>query len=98
MTIGGDIGAEIDVSNINKNLRTDFKIFSESNTRWVVEIKKKSKTDFEKILKKQNAPFIKIGLTKEKNLVIKDQNKEFINIDISVLRNLWKNAIWDVMG
>jgi phosphoribosylformylglycinamidine synthase subunit PurL len=98
MTIGGDIGAVIDVSNINKNLRTDFKIFSESNTRWVMEIKKKYKTDFERILKKQNTPFIKIGLTKEKNLVIKDQNKEFINIDISVLRNLWKNAIWDIMG
>jgi len=98
MTIGGDIGAEIDVSNINKNLRTDFKIFSESNTRWVMEIKKKYKTDFERILKKQNTPFIKIGLTKEKNIVIKDQNKEFINIDISVLRNLWKNAIWDIMG
>jgi phosphoribosylformylglycinamidine synthase len=98
MTIGGDIGAEIDISNINKNLRTDFKLFSESNTRWILEIKKKCEKDFEKELTKQKTPFKKIGLTKGKKLVIKDINKEVINIDISILRNLWKNAIWDVMG
>jgi phosphoribosylformylglycinamidine synthase len=98
MTIGGDIGADIDVSNINKNLRTDFKLFSESNTRWIMEIKKKYEKDFENELEKQNTPFIKIGITKGKKLIIKDDNKEIINIDISILRNLWKNAIWDVMG
>jgi len=98
MTIGGDIGVEIDVSNINKKLRTDFKLFSESNTRWIMEIKKKCENDFERELKKQNTPFIKIGVTKGKKLIIKDKNKEVINIDISILRNLWKNAIWDVMG
>ena len=98
MTIGGDIGAEIDVSNINKNLRTDFKLFSESNTRWIIEINKKYEKDFEKILIKKNTPFIKIGITKGKKLVIYDRNKIVVNLDISVLRNIWKNAILNVMG
>ncbi len=98
MTIGGDIGAEIDISIINKTLRTDFKLFSESNTRWIMEIKKESVKEFEKILSKQKTPFSRIGVTKGKKLIIEDINKIFVNLDVSVLRVLWKNAIWDVMG
>ncbi len=98
MTIGGDIGAEIDVSNINKALRTDFKLFSESNTRWILEIKKKYEKEFEKTLKKQNTPFIIIGITKGKKLIVEDKKKMVVNLNVSILRDLWKNAIWDVMG
>jgi len=98
MAIGGDIGAILDISAINKRLRTDFKLFSESNTRWILEIKRKCKKDFEKTMEKQNTPFIKIGITNGKKLIIKDENKNVVNLDISNLRNLWKNAIWDIMG
>lgn len=98
MAIGGDIGANIDLSEIGNDLRTDFKLFSESNTRWVVEIKKQNGKDFEKLLKKENSPFIKIGETKGRKLVINEGNKTVINLDVSVLRNLWKNALWDIMG
>jgi len=41
---------------------------------------------------------MKIGITKGKKLIIKDNNKILIDIDISILRNIWKNAIWDIMG
>jgi phosphoribosylformylglycinamidine synthase len=54
MVIGGDIGATIDISEVANELRTDFKIFSESNTRWVVEVKKESQTEFEKQMKKEH--------------------------------------------
>jgi len=98
MAIGGDIGALIDVSNINKTLRTDFKLFSESNTRWILETKKKCQKEFEKSLEKQNTPFIKIGITKGKKLIFKDKNKTVLNLDVVLLRNLWKKAIWNIMG
>ena len=98
MAIGGDIGAIINISGINKNLRTDFKLFSESNTRWILEIKEDCKKDFEKTMEKQKTPFINIGLTNQKKLIIKDKNDIVINLDISVLRNLWKSVIWDLMG
>jgi phosphoribosylformylglycinamidine synthase len=98
MAIGGDIGGIIDISDINKDLRTDFKLFSESNTRWILEIKKKYEKEFKKIIEKQNTPFIKIGITNGKKLIIKDENKNVVNLDISNLRNLWKNVIWDIMG
>jgi phosphoribosylformylglycinamidine synthase len=38
MLLGGDIGASIDVASVNPKLRSDYKLFSESNTRWVVEV------------------------------------------------------------
>jgi phosphoribosylformylglycinamidine synthase len=98
MSIGGDIGAEIDVTTLKKNLRVDFKLFSESNTRWIIETQKKYEKEFEKLLINQNTPFVKLGITIGKKLIIKNDEKIVINQDISVLRNLWKKAIWDVMG
>lgn len=98
MAIGGDIGAIADISDIGNDLRTDFKLFSESNTRWIVEVKKEKQKDFEKLLEKKNTPFVQIGETKGKKLVIKDNKETFVDVNVSVLRDCWKNAIWDIMG
>jgi len=98
MAIGGDLGAIIDISKVGKNLRTDYKLFSESNTRWIVEVKKGKQKDFEKILKNKKIFFICIGQVKGKNLVIKNGKKIVIESDIKTLRDCWKNPIWDLMG
>jgi phosphoribosylformylglycinamidine synthase len=98
MAIGGDIGAVVDTSKINEDLRDDFKLFSESNTRWIVEVKKEKQNDFEKTLKKEDAPFIKIGKTNGKQLIINNGKNTLINLDIANIRDIWKNAIWDIMG
>ena len=98
MVIGGDLGVSVDVSKVGKNLRPDFKIFSESNTRWVVEIKKEKQKDFEKILKNKKVFYVLIGEVKGKSLVIKDDKKNVIELDIKTLGESWKNAIWDTMG
>jgi phosphoribosylformylglycinamidine synthase len=98
MAIGGDIGVAIDISKIGNDLRTDFKLFSESNTRWIIEVKKEKQKDFEKLLDKKNTPFVQIGETDGKNLVIKDNKKIIIDLDVKILRGCWKNPIWDIMG
>ena len=98
MSIGGNIGVIIDISKIKNDLRDDFKLFSESNTRWIVEIEKQKEKYFEKILKKVDAPFIKIGKTNGKKLIIKNERTILINLDIAEIRNIWKNAIWNLMG
>jgi phosphoribosylformylglycinamidine synthase len=98
MAIGGDIGSEVDLTKISKNLRSDFKLFSESNTRWIIEIKKEKQASFERELKKNNTPFTIIGITKRKNVLIKDNKKIYINQKVSILRDLWKNSIWKIMG
>ncbi len=98
MAIGGDIGATVDLLKINPGLRTDYKLFSETNTRWIIEVKNEYIADLEKTLGKEKTPFIKIGVTKQGEIIIKDGKKTAVNQDISILRGLWKNKIWNVMG
>jgi len=98
MAIGGDIGGIIDISEINKNLRDDFVLFSESNTRWVVEIKIKNCKNFENILHDLEIPYIKIGQTKGKKLIIKNNENIIINQNIKEIRKKWKKSITNIMG
>ena len=98
MAIGGDIGCECDLSSIASDLRSDFKIFSESNTRWIVEVKKDKQSVFENLLKKMRTPHFLIGSTKGNKLLIRDNKKILIERDIKVLRDSWSQAIWDIMG
>jgi phosphoribosylformylglycinamidine synthase len=98
MAIGGNIGCIIDISKINNKLREDYVLFSESNTRWIIEVKKHKEKDFVKELKKFETPFIKIGETYGKKLIINNVKKNLINISISNIGKIWKNAIWDIMG
>jgi len=98
MAIGGNIGAEIDISKISIDLRSDFKLFSESNTRWIVEVKKEKVKEFEKNLTKLKTPYLRIGKIIKDKLIIKDKDCNLIDHNINNLCKIWKNAIWDVMG
>jgi phosphoribosylformylglycinamidine (FGAM) synthase-like enzyme len=98
MAIGGDIGATIDISEVTNGLRTDVKIFSESNTRWVAEVKKEAQTEFEKQLKKEQVSFTLLGKTKGNHLIIKDGTKTFVDLSVDVLRDCWSKPIWNFMG
>jgi len=98
MCIGGDIGCSVDLSEIGKDLRPDYKLFSESNTRWIVEVKKDKANQFEKNLNKQKTPYQKIGEVKKDKLIIKHEKSIIVNQKINNLRDIWKNKILDVMG
>jgi phosphoribosylformylglycinamidine synthase subunit PurL len=98
MAIGGDLGAYIDASAVGAELRTDFKLFSESNTRWVVEIKKEKHAEFEKQLKKEKVLCVLLGSIKGKHLVIQDNMKTVVDLGVDVLRECWRKPIWDFMG
>ena len=41
---------------------------------------------------------LKIGQTTGDKLIIKDNGKDLINLQVGELREKWKNAIWDIMG
>ena len=98
MAIGGNLGAHIDITEIGAGLRTDFKLFSESNTRWIAEVKKEKQKDFEKLIAKKNISFMLIGQVQGSSLIITDNKKKIIDLKISVLRECWKNTIWNTMG
>ena len=98
MAIGGDVGLEVDLSQISPELRSDFKMFSESNTRWIIEVKYKKHQEFEDLMNKHHTPFFKIGLIKDNSVVINDENNKVVDLSIYDVRDHWKNSIWSLMG
>ena len=98
MATGGDIGAVIDMSQISPDLRTDFKLFSESNTRWILEVKHEKYREFESLMMKHHTSFKKIGSTKDNNVVIHDNNDRVVDLSVGDIRHHWKHPIWSLMG
>jgi phosphoribosylformylglycinamidine synthase len=90
MCISGQIGAQIDLSAMDGNLRT--KLYSESNSRWIVEVDGKDVTEFTKIMG-DDAQII--GITKGDSLVIKDNG---VSIPVQEMRKAWNDPIWNIMG
>lgn len=96
MVIAGDIGCEIDISKIKfigENRRADILIFSESNTRFLVEVHPEKAKIFEGFMK--GLPISLIGETvAEKSLKIYDSKDLIIDLSISKLRAGWKRKIY----
>ncbi|MHC1567336.1 MAG: phosphoribosylformylglycinamidine synthase subunit PurL [Candidatus Syntropharchaeia archaeon] len=88
MVIGSDLGAEIDLKGIG-NIRSDYKLFSESNTRWIVEIDKKHEDEFKEEFTSRNIDFYRIGVVEGKDLVIRDGERLLIDVPVRDLRNSW---------
>ena len=94
MLIGGDIGATVDIAGISPktNLRGDYKMFSESNTRWVVEVWREESPKFEAMMKEQHV--VKIGETVEgKRVVMSDAKKELVNLSLAEIRKAWSGLL-----
>ncbi|MEJ2356433.1 MAG: AIR synthase-related protein [candidate division WOR-3 bacterium] len=91
MTFSNKIGCEIDISSINKNLREDILLFSESNSRFLVEVEEKNLKAVEKLLK--DIPHYKIGKTKGDSLVVKNRDKTLINIKLDEILRNWEGAV-----
>ncbi len=98
MAIGGNLGVDVDMDAISGNLRVDMKLFSESNTRWIVEIDRDKQQRFENALKTKKTPFIQLGTVTGSNLLVRDGTKKLISQDVPVLQKTWKQPLWDIMG
>jgi phosphoribosylformylglycinamidine synthase len=89
MCIGGDIGADIDLSKMEK-FRTDTRLFSESNSRWVVELRKGR----EKLLPKDRKTRIaKLGIVGGDSLKI-NSGKTVINLEVEKLADRFNSTLW----
>lgn len=91
MCISGHIGAEIDLSGIDlSDLRR--KLYSESNTRWIVEVDGMDVTRFTEIM---GADATLLGITKGDCLKIKDNGTV---VPVEEMRAAWNDPIWKIMG
>lgn len=92
MCIAGDIGAEI---HIEEELPWDVSLFSESNTRWVAEVSPEKAEEFEAVF---SVPLTRIGTVGGKRLEISSCGGKKVSLDVSEVRDRWKNSIESRVG
>ena len=94
MSMGGDSGVYIDIGAVNPELRSDYKLFSESNTRWVVEVQRVVAGRFEALMATHDVCIIEIGtVIKDKRVSISDNGTELVDISIDAVRAAWGNHL-----
>jgi len=92
MLFGGDLGAEIDLRTLG-DARSDIKLFAETNSRWIVEVKHSKEEDFKAEMRRRGVFVRRIGeLKRDKSLVVIDFGGEILNVPLDVLRNAWRSA------
>ena len=94
MAFAGGYGMRINLGNVPKEGidRNDTILFSESNTRFIVEVSKKSQAEFEKIM--DGVTIAVIGeVTQEKVFNVYGQNGELVvSADIADLKSAWQST------
>jgi len=108
MCLGGNIGANIDLSLMGEmianrrfanlkisdfQMRSDIKLFSESNTRWIVEVNKKREEEFVEDLKDQGLGCTYLGKAGGDGIRISDKKKGLINIPLDKIRDIWGKGL-----
>jgi phosphoribosylformylglycinamidine synthase II len=95
MVFAGDKGAELDLSlvPIDAKLEGTEILFSESNSRFLVEVSSENKVEFEKVMKGSPASLAGV-VTVGKRMLVKDGNDRYlIDEKIGPLRQAWKSGL-----
>ena len=95
MAFAGGLGIEADLRGLPRAKdcdRTDAQLFSESNSRYIVEVKPEKYDSFAKLM--LNLPFGQIAkITNAQTLIIRDQNgKKVVNAEINSLKRAWQKT------
>lgn len=93
MAIGGAIGVEVDIAHIDASIRNDFKLFSESPARWLIELR-----DGEKFTPPSGVKLSKIGAVGGDSLMICDSEQILFEQPVSRIEEQWSRPLWNLMG
>ncbi|MEE9474294.1 MAG: AIR synthase-related protein, partial [Candidatus Hydrothermarchaeaceae archaeon] len=98
MAFAGDVGLELDLSKVptGGGMRDDHILFSESNSRFLVEVEEDKKAMFETLMASPSKSVPeRIGTTvSDKELVIKNrQGKEIVSADLAALKEAWQGTL-----
>ncbi len=98
MAFAGETGAEIDLAAVPKEdgMRDDHILFSESNSRFIIEVLQENNANVEKLL--SDVPFAWVGETsKGANVVVKGTNgRTVVNEELSALKEAWQAPLRSV--
>jgi len=95
MAFTGDYGIDLYLKNIPRPRgmqRDDFILFSESNSRFLVEVQEKRRRDFEALM--EGVTFSVVGTVKrEKRLLVHGiDDSTVVDVSLAELRNAWKST------
>ena len=96
MAIGGGVGATVDAGAARGNLRWDLGLFSESPSRWVVEVERRRAATFEKVV--APVPARRIGTVGGDRLLVERGASPAIDLPVGDLRDAWVGPLWRAMG
>ncbi len=99
MCFGGNLGGDFNLNNVpaTQKLTDQALLFSESNSRFVVEVPKKFEKQFVRLTKK--VPVGRIGTVSAfPCLRITNNTRELIGENINVLKNLWKKPLQKIFS
>jgi phosphoribosylformylglycinamidine synthase len=95
MAFAGGYGLELDLRSVpNKSVsRNDFLLFSESNSRFLLEVAEQDRSEFEELIRnKACAPIGKV--TKAEKLLIRGlDGKVVVDVGLAELRRSWKKTL-----
>jgi len=95
MSIASGIGAEVDVTSMEGE--SFVKLFAESNTRWIVEIKEEDVQDFIGFFTNRGLRAYRIGYTGGENIEFRDKELEF-SVPITRADEAWRNGLTRFTG
>ena len=97
MAIAGDLGITADLSEIH-GLGSDIKLFSESQTRWIVEVRPGKEMEFGERIANHGLHMMRLGTVSGQELVITDAGRELVRAPVRELRSAWMGTLHRKMG
>jgi phosphoribosylformylglycinamidine synthase len=94
MALGGDLGFAADLRTVG-DLRSDAKLFAESNTRWLLEVRREAEGEFRKAL--ADLPLHRVGTVGGKSLLFRDGGLEF-DLGLDEVRRAWNGGMVQEVG
>lgn len=111
MAFAGQLGAAIDIAGIGaaatgrgtqrRPLHSDHKLFSESNSRWIVEVPPAKEEELRELAKEHGVDRILFDVGEvaaDRRVVIRDGATPLIDVDAAACRKAWSEAMPRLMG
>ncbi len=95
MVIGGGRGAQVDIGPLATGLRPDLAMFSESNTRWLMEVEPAREERFRTEM--EELDLIRLGVVNGDELVIACDETLLVTLPVKTLVRAWDRPLPEVM-
>jgi phosphoribosylformylglycinamidine synthase len=93
MAFAGDVGLKLHLDRVpQEKMRKDHVLFSESNSRFLVEVENSKASEFERIM--DGCVFAEVGrTTQEKELVVCSGASTLVRAELSSLKEAWQHTL-----